>query len=125
MKKFILLLTVFTALSCSTSKFIKTGFDDSNVRSSLPETASVAIITELPSNAKKIVEIGICKGQVPGGGVFSDRTDKAIEKIKSCARKNGGNAIILDKNEDGGLFTEFGYSQQVAKAQGRVYYIEF
>ena len=88
----------------------------------LPENTNVAIITELPEDAKKIIEIGICKGTVPGGGVFSDRTNKAIEKIEDCARKNGGNAIILDRSADDGYYNQNG--QQTAKAQGRIYYIE-
>lgn len=124
MKKLLFILLTVSLLSCSTSKFIKTGFNN-EARTAMPDEASVTVITELPKDAKKIVEIGICKGSVPGGGVFSDRTHKAIEKIKDCARENGGNVILLDRNEDGGIFTELGYSQQVAKAQGKVYYIEF
>ncbi|UAB84990.1 hypothetical protein INR75_02875 [Zunongwangia sp. SCSIO 43204] len=124
MKRLLLLIILFSTLSCGTTQFIKTGFDETSVMPALPEDAKVSIITELPENAKRIVEIGICKGSVPGGGMIKDRSDKAIEKLKECARKNGGNAILLKESQDGGFYTTFGYSQQVAKAQGQIYFIE-
>jgi hypothetical protein len=122
MKNLLLLFTVVLLIGCANSRFIPTGFDDSNQRAALAEDTRVSVITELPEDAKKIVEIGICKGTVPGGGLFTDRTHKAVEKIKDCARENGGNAIILDRTADAGYDNING--QQTAKAQGRIYYIE-
>lgn len=108
---------------CANFKFIKTGFQTENL-SPLGENAEVYVITSIPKDASKVIELGICKGTAPGGGVISDRTDKAIDQLKKCARLNGGNAIILGSNSEGGYLSEIGYSQQVAKAQGVIYYIE-
>lgn len=123
MKKLFLLSTIFILTSCANSRFIQTGFNSQKL-APLDKNAPIAVLTSIPKNATKVIEIGICKGTAPGGGIISDRTHKAIEQLKKCARENGGNAIILENNNEGGYLTEFGYSQQVAKAQGKIYYIE-
>lgn len=112
------------ALSCSSAKLVPTGFNTIKLPPLAYDTP-VAIITELPKNAKVVKEIGLAITSVPGGGIVTDNTAKAINALKNVARKNGGNAVLLSKdNKEGGYNTSIGYSQQVAKAQGMVYYIE-
>lgn len=123
MKYLFFLLTICTFLSCSTAKFVATGMTDSK-KLALSPNSKVYVITEIPKEAKKVLELGICYATVPGGGIVTDNTDKAIEKLKQCARENGGNAILLKNNKEGGYHTAFGYSQQTAKAEALVYYIE-
>ena len=123
MKNAVFFVAIFALTSCANSRFIQTGFN-SQPLPPLSKDAPVSIITEIPKNASKVIELGICKGTAPGGGIISDRTHKAIDQLKKCARENGGNAIMLGSNDEGGVFTDMGYSQQVAKAQGKVYYIE-
>ena len=123
MKQIFILLGTLLLTSCANSRFIQTGFN-TQALPPLDKNAPVSVITSVPKNATKVVELGLCKGTAPGGGIISDRTHKAIEQLKKCARENGGNAIILCGNSEGGYYTEIGYSQQVAKAQGMVYYIE-
>ena len=123
MKKVFTISIALTLISCANSRFIQTGFN-SQPLPPLDKNAPVSVITSIPKNATKVVELGMCKGTAPGGGIISDRTHKAIEQLKKCARENGGNAVILGGNTEGGYYTDMGYSQQVAKAQGMVYYIE-
>lgn len=126
MKKNVLTITSILTLTllftgCANYRFIKTGLDQTNF-SPREKDCSVSIITSLPTD-RKYVEIGICKGTAPGGGMISDRTHKAIEQVKKCACENGGNAVLLSSGNEGGYLTDFGYSQQVVKASGTVYYI--
>jgi len=123
-RKALYLLGLLT-VSCSSAKLIPTGFN-SSVLPPLASDAPVTILTELPNDATSITEIGIAIVSIPGGGMIKDNTPKAINALKNVARKNGGNAVLLDNNnKEGGYYTSFGYSQQVAKAQGKVYYITF
>ncbi len=115
----LLIITSFS--SCSNYNFIRTGLDNTRYPPQ-PANCDVIVLTSLPTD-RAYTEIGICKGTAPGGGMVSDRTHAAIKQLKRCACANGGNAILLNNTDEGGYFTEFGYSQQVAKASGRVFYI--
>ena len=123
MRKLFIFSTVLVLTSCANSRFIQKGFN-TQALPPLDKNAPVSIITSIPKNATKVVELGMCKGTAPGGGIISDRTHKAVDQLKKCAREHGGNAIMLGGNSEGGYYTDMGYSQQVAKAQGTVYYIE-
>jgi hypothetical protein len=122
MKQLVFIICLLALLSsCSNYNFIRTGLDNTQFAPQ-PANCDVIVLTSLPTD-RVYTEIGICKGTVPGGGMVSDRTHAAIKQLKRCACANGGNAILLNNTDEGGYFTEFGYSQQVAKASGRVFYI--
>jgi|SRR5690606_16823782 len=123
MKLSILAACLLLISSCSTTNFIKTGTNPQTY--TIVGETNVFVLTELPKDAKTVEEVGICSCAVPGGGVIRDNTHKAIANLKKCALKNGGNAIVLKNGDERGFNSVFGYSQQRAKAEAIVYYIEF
>lgn len=116
-------IILFLLLGCSTSRFIPTGLNTEK-RAPLPIDTKFYVLNELPKESKKIEEIGNCYCSVPGGGMITDNTHKAVAKLKTCALKSGGNAILLKDTKEKGYSTGFGYSQQTARAEAIVYYIE-
>lgn len=122
--KILFILAIVIINGCSSAKLIPTGFASSSLPPLSPNQ-EVKIITELPAGYSKLIEIGIAVVSVPGGGIISDKTPKAIMKLQETARKYGGNCVLLkDDFKEGGYYSSFGYSQQVVKLQGKVYYIE-
>lgn len=125
MKKHLLTIISTCALiatsSCASYRFTKTGFDDGKFNRR-PLDCDITVLTSLPTD-REYVEIGLCDGKSPGGGVLVDKSPKAIEQLKKCACENGGNALLLRDNKENGGLTSFGYSQQVVKASGVVYYV--
>lgn len=121
--KNLLIISFATVLmtSCANYSFIKTGIDETNFQPR-EKDAPVSIITSLPED-REYVEIGICKGTAPGGGLLIDETSRAIKQLKKCARNNGGNAILLTGDSESGFVTDWGESQETVKASGIVYYV--
>ncbi len=117
-----LLLVGISFTSCSHYRFIKT---DTTQETFLKreKKCPIAVLTEFPTD-KKYVQLGLCNGTAPGGGIISDKTHKAINQLKKCACANGGNTIVLqDVKEEGYVMSGFGYSQQSAKARAYILYV--
>ena len=108
---------LFLFSSCATYSFVKSGTEEAFPPN--PEDCKIDILTTLPQ--RPMVEVGLCFGQTPGGGIITDKTPEAIEQLKKCACANGGDAVLLLTGDQGGVFTDLGYSQQVVRMTGKVY----
>lgn len=117
--KFLIVFLSFLVSSCASHSFVKTGTDGSFTKK--PENCQIDIYTAINMPDRAMTEIGICFGKAPGGGLISDSTPEAVNQLKKCACKNGGDAIVLNPTGESGVFTRAGYSQEVVQVNGKVY----
>ncbi len=82
-RRFVLLVAL-SASACTSTSFTRTGFDSAPARQPGPCSA---VVLEHPSTERKYVEIGFCTTSVPGGGVITDNTPKAIRELQECGWK--------------------------------------
>ena len=120
MKKTLPLLLLCLAPACTSTNFIKTGFETAPPRP--PGPCSATVLQDFPAD-RQYVELGLCTTSMPGGGLIADKTPKAVQELQECACKNGGNAIVLLGSGDSGYQTTFGYSQQTVKASAKVLFV--
>ena len=105
---------------CTSTSFTRTGFDLPPVP---PPSPCQAVVLQNPPSDRKFVELGFCITSVPGGGIITDNTPKAIAELQECACKNGGNAMVFLGDSESGFHSGFGYSQQRVKARAIVLFV--
>ena len=120
MKSIVLALLSIVLTACTSTNFVKTGFDQVPAHTLTP--CNAVVLQHTPEN-RKFVELGFCTTSLPGGGVIKDKTPEAVKELQSCACQNGGNAIVYQGEEESGLHTGFGYSQQHIKARATVLFV--
>ncbi|MBW3670189.1 MAG: hypothetical protein KY432_00800 [Acidobacteria bacterium] len=120
MKRYIILIGALVLSSCTSTNFVKTGFDQAPPSALGPCSA---VVLQEPPDERRYIEIGFCTTSTPGGGVITDKTPEAIRQLQQCACKNGGNAIVYEPESEAGIHTGFGYSQQRVKARATVLYV--
>ncbi len=104
-----LLILMIGLAGCATYSFIQTGL--SGPFPPKDKSCAIDVLTSVPD--RPVIEVGICHGQAPGGGIISDNTPDAIEQVKRCACQNGGDAIVLlNTGSTASVMTGFGASQQ-------------
>src|SRR5262245_5392044 len=114
------LFLLAATVACTSTSFTRTGFDSPPPR---PPGPCSAVVLQHPPTDRRYVEIGFCTTAVPGGGVITDNTPKAIRELQECACQNGGNAILFHGEGESGMQSAFGYSQQRVKAHATVLYV--
>lgn len=94
--KVIKLLAIVAALfftSCSNYTFVRTG--TAQPLAARDEGCNIVVYNSLTPDLV-YEDIGICVATADD--IFGlDRTDVAIEEIKECACKNGGNAVFIER----------------------------
>ena len=80
------------------------------------------MLQSLPHD-RRFIELGFCTTSVPGGGIVTDKTPKAIAELQACACENGGNAVVFLGDSEAGMNSAFGYSQQRVKARATVLFV--
>lgn len=120
MKRYLFLFGIAFLPACSSTSFTRTGFESPPPSSLGPCTA---VVLQRPPSDRDYIELGFCTTSVPGGGIITDNTPKAIRALQQCACSNGGNAIILHGDSESGYHTGFGYSQQRVKARATVLFV--
>ena len=111
---------VLLFLGCTSTSFTRTGFD---LPPAPPPFPCQAVVLQNPPSDRKFIELGFCITSVPGGGIITDNTPKAITELQECACKNGGNAMVFLGDSEAGLHSAFGYSQQRVKARAIVLFV--
>jgi len=107
-------------LGCTSTSFTRTGFDSPPAP---PSSPCQAVILQNPPTDRKFVELGFCITSVPGGGIITDNTSKAIAELQECTCKNGGNALVFLGDSESGFHSGLGYSQQRVKARAIVLFV--
>ena len=107
-------------LGCTSTSFTRTGFD---LPPAPPPSPCQAVVLQNPPSDRKFVELGFCITSVPGGGIITDNTPKAIAELQECTCKNGGNAMVFLGDSESGFHSGFGYSQQRVKARAIVLFV--
>jgi hypothetical protein len=95
MARYVLLVLTLALASCSSATFTQTGDDP---REPLSKGCSVAVLSEIPED-HAFDEVGTCTVAGPAG---TPLTDRDIEKLRQCACKGGGNAILLPQGRASG-----------------------
>lgn len=121
MKKISIMLAIFLLWGCARHTFTKTGFSTSPI-SPKPSHCEIVVLQGFPAD-RKYIELGFCHASVPGGGVIRDATPDVIRELKKCACLNGGNAIVMGTENETGILTIFGYSQQRVKLRATIIYV--
>lgn len=119
MRKWITPILCLFSAACTSTNFTRTGFEPPP-RSPGP---CQAVVLQRPPSDRRYMEIEFCTTSVPGGGVITDNTPKAIRELQACACQNGGNAIVYFGDSESGYHTGFGYSQQHVKGRASVLYV--
>ena len=119
MKSLFIIFLSFLVSSCAAHSFVKTGVDGPFPQK--PENCKIDIYTSANMPERAMTEIGVCFGEAPGGGLARDNTPEAVNQLKKCACKNGGDAVVLNPVGESGGFTKAGYSQETVRVNGKVY----